>query len=38
MKALLDGIIADNGTEGLSGTLLNGAAAINKKVLNEYNV
>lgn len=38
VKALLDGIIEENGTEGLSGSALNMAAAINTKVLNEYNI
>lgn len=38
MKAILDGIIEESGTEGLSGTLLNMSSAVNNKVLNEYNV
>jgi hypothetical protein len=38
MKALLDGIISEEGTEGISGTALGMTAMVNNKVLNEYNV
>ena len=38
IKALLDGIIAENGTDGIDGELLKFGAALDKKVLNEYNL
>jgi hypothetical protein len=38
MKVLLDGIISENGTDGISGYALNMSARINNKVLNEYNI
>lgn len=38
IKALLDGIIAENGTDGIDGELLKFASALDKKVLNEYNL
>ena len=37
-KAMWDAIIAENGTEGLSGSAIKFGATVNKKVLNEYNV
>lgn len=38
VKAILDAIIADEGTDGLSGEALKFAATANKKIYNEYNV
>lgn len=38
LKAMLDAIIAEQGTEGVSGELLQFSATVNKKVLTEYNV
>ena len=38
LKAMFDALVAENGTEGLSGNLLKFSAAVNTKVLNEYNV
>jgi len=38
MKAIIDQLIAEKGTDGLSGSLLNLTGRVNNKVLNEYNV
>lgn len=38
IKKMLDAIIDENGTEGLSGSVLNFNSAVNKKVLSEYNI
>lgn len=37
-KAMWDGIVEENGTEGLSGSAIQFGSTVNKKVLNEYNV
>ena len=37
-KAFYTAYISDNGTEGISGTLIGMSAAVNNKVLNEYNI
>lgn len=38
VKVMLDAMIAENGTEGLAGSLLNMSSSIEKKVLREYNI
>lgn len=38
IKKMLDAIIDESGTEGLSGNVLNFNSAVNKKVLREYNI
>jgi len=38
IKAILGNIIADEGTDGLSGNVLNFAATVNQKVLRETNI
>lgn len=37
-KIFFDAYIAENGSEGVSGTLVGMTAAVNKKVLNEFNL
>ena len=38
VKMLINAFIAENGTEGLTGTTLKMASSVNGKILNEYNL